>query len=86
MARDREKVVSLFGGIIHDNHLLAGQLFAPADVIEELPLDECDEVMVIGRTREGRLYIGATHNSSVCSLMIGQASNFLHRALEVYGS
>jgi len=79
-----DKVVPLHDGIIHDNHLLAGQLFDPKDVVEGAPIDECDEVVILCRTREGKLYIGATHSCSVVSLMLGQASDWVHAAYEVY--
>lgn len=80
-----DKIVSLNGGPLHFNHLQDGQLFEVSEVVNQAPLDEFAEVVLVARTHDGQLYIGGTHSTAACSLLLGQASQFIHRAFEPYG-
>lgn len=81
-----EKVVSFRGGPVHFNHLAPGQLFAPQEVIDGTPIGELAELVVIGRTHTGQMYLAATHNTAAVSLLLGNASHFIHRAFASYGA
>jgi len=87
MSDDGErKVVNITGRAVGFAHGIQDRLFTPEEVLGDMPLAEIDELVVIGRTHKGELYLAGTHSTSIASLLLGQASDFVHRVYKPYGS
>lgn len=79
-----EKVVSLHGEPCHFSHLQPSQLFTVEQVVSPAPLDEFSELVLCGRTRDGRLYVASTHSTAVSMLLLANAQHFMAARYEVY--
>lgn len=81
---DNGNVILLGVGSLHENHLRSDQMFSVEDVVDGLPVGECDEVVVIGRTRGGQMYVGSTHSVAVTVLALVEAQGLITRGTECY--
>ncbi|WP_104019118.1 hypothetical protein [Roseovarius nitratireducens] len=79
---DDDKIVSLTGAPLHFCGT-PGQLFDLKEVVDGLVENDAQQAIVIGRLPDGRLYVGSTHSTETCSLLLGQAQHFIHKHYEV---
>lgn len=78
-------VVSFNGGewTAEQVHRETGQITSVKDVLDSVPSDGLEEVLIVGRLHDGTLYLAGSHNQAYSALLAAQAHHIVIRAVEL---